>query len=359
MRIWSLLLGTLIGAVLSGCTGTSFGSLPTEMPSSAAFRPPLSPAWAQPVGTKRLRLGERIVRETPTGGIYGADYTGVSTYPGGFVAGYSGANEGNGPPACTIPAVRVNGIAVDPAGDLVVPVYGTNYQNQVNVYRGPGLCGPLIGSALETSGNYPVAVASLDARTGKIVVAENNPATNAADLVVCTLAAGCGTPLTRPNAMGGTLGVALAKNGDCWMSAEEFFYYNPPGAATLGYFKHCRGPGKAAKGYRNPYDGGLFIDKQGNLGAIDYLDGALYVYKGCSRVCRLIGGPFPLQATDSFGAGLNQAGNELAVADYTDPSIDVYAYTSTSLTYLYSINNGLAFQYSQVRGAAFSPSNKQ
>ena len=270
MRMWSILFGTVVGAVLSGCTGASFGSPPTETPSSAALRPPLIPAWAQPAGTKRLRLGERIVRKATTGGIYASDYVSPNSYYGGFVAGYSGSNKRNKRPACTIFAPFVEGIGVDPAGDLMVPAnFGASYDS-INVYQGPGLCGPLIGSVLETSGNGPFAVASLNAATGKIVVAENN-SYKAGDLVVCTLAGGCGNQLTRPNVKGNAFGVAVAKNGDCWMSAEEYQYYNPPGSATLAYFRGCSGKGKTATGYENPYDGGLFIDKQGNLGAISLL----------------------------------------------------------------------------------------
>jgi hypothetical protein len=353
-----MLLGTVTGAVLSGCTATSFGSPPTETPSNRALQAPLIPAWAQPAGAKRLRLGERIVREAKKGGIYASDGFSPNTYYGGFVAGYSGSNEGNGPPACTISAESVEGIGVDRAGDLIVPAYFGGSQNAVNVYQGPGLCGPLIGSVVETSGNGPMAVASLNAATGKIVVAEDSYATSAGDLVVCTLAAGCGTPLTRPDALGGAFGVAVAKNGDCWMSAEPYRYYNPSGAATLAYFKHCSGKGKTATGYKNPYYGGLFIDKHRNLGAISLTDGALYVYKGCNPVCTLIGGPFALQGT-SVGAGLNKAGNELAVSDFTNQAVDIYAYTPTSLTYRYSISNGLTFYMSAVTSAAFSPSNEQ
>lgn len=355
MRMWSMLLGTVIGAVLSGCMGTGFGSPPTETPSNGALAPPLVPAWAQPIGTKRLHLGEKIVRDAKGGGIYASDFI------GGFVAGYSGSDKRNKPPACTITVEQPGVIDVDPADNLIVPgSLGTGYyQPSIIVYQGPGLCGPLIGSVPDTTGNQPRAVASLNARTGKIVVAESNPSTNAGDLVVCTLAAGCGEPMRRPKIKGGTLGVAVAKNGDCWMSAEELQgSYNPPGAAALAYFRHCQGRGKTATGYKNPYYGGLFIDTQGNLGAVDLYDGTLYVYKGCNPVCMLIGGPFALQGL-SVGAGLNRAGNKLAVADFGNQAVDIYAYTPTSLTYLYSINNGLLFSASAVFGAAFSSSNKQ
>jgi hypothetical protein len=191
------------------------------------------------------------------------------------------------------------------------------------------------------------------------VVAENNDSESHGKVVVCTLAKGCGEPLTRPNIQGNALGVALAKNGDCWLSAEENQYYNPSGAATLAYFKHCSGKGKTATGYQNPYFGSLFFDKHGNLGAISAIDGALYVYKGCNPACTLVGGPFALQGI-SVGAGLNKAGNELAVGDLSNEAVDIYAYTPTSLTYLYSINNGLTgFSESSVSGAAFSPASEQ
>ena len=59
------------------------------------------------------------------------------------------------------------------------------------------------------------------------------------------------------------------------------------------------------------------------------------------------------------GKGLNKAGNELAISDVADAAVDIFAYTPTSLTYPYSIDNGLVFGGSIAFAAAFSPSNEQ
>ncbi len=337
MRTWSMLLATIVGIALSGCTGASFGSPPTEASPGSALGP-----------------GERA-GHGPKRGIYASDYYGATGGPG-FVNGYAGADKGNKPASCTISTPGVQSIGTDPAGDLIASSSVSLYEYSVSVYRGPDLCGSLIGSV--TLSQFPRAVASLNAQSGKIVVAEENEYLAAGNLVVCTLAKGCGAPLTRPDMKGGTDGAAIAPNGDCWISGEQLETYNPPGAAVLGYFKGCHGSGKTAKGYKNPYYGGLFIDNKGNIGAIDFNDGALYVYKGCNPVCTLIGGPFTLQG-QSIGAGLNKAGDELAVGDFANQAIDVYAYSPTKLTYLYSVNNGLSYPRSAVISAVFSPSNDE
>jgi len=366
MRLWLVLLATVFGAVLSSCASMGSASPPAETPSNDAFALPAVLGEAQPVGVERLRLDERIVQQTEGGGIYASDYFSPTSgsYPEGFVAGYSGSNKGNRPPVCTIPAGYVEGVGVDPTGNLMVPAYfggSSSGSFLINVYQGPGVCGSLIGSVPITSdaAGYPKAVASLNARTGKIVVAyPANQRPSFGELAVCALATGCGPPMTLPSIKGWAFGVALAKNGDCWMSAEKRANYDPPGVAVLAFFKNCSPPGRAAKGYKNPYYGGLFIDNKGNIGALDLNDGTLYVYNGCNPDCTLVGGPFTLKGS-SVEAGLNKEGTKLAVGDNAIQAVDIYAYTPTSLTYLYSISNGLTFKNSSVISGAFSPSNAQ
>jgi hypothetical protein len=144
-------------------------------------------------------------------------------------------------------------------------------------------------------------------------------------------------------------GVALAANGDCWMTSEDSASLS---SATLTYFAGCKGSGEVAKGWKNAYYGGLFFDKSGNLVSIDFDTPALWVYKGCDPDCTLVGGPFPLEG-DSFYGNLNAKGTQLVLGDSQYGQVDVYRYTPTSVTYQYSFNHGLNAS-DNVEAAGFS-----
>ena len=111
----------------------------------------------------------------------------------------------------------------------------------------------------------------------------------------------------------------------------------------MTYFAKCKGAGVAATGYQNTSPGGLDIDSAGNLVAIDTSAnniGALLIYSGCKPACTLVGGPFPLHG-ETFWGHLNQKSTAFATANYVAGEIDVYQYSTTALTFLYSFSNGL------------------
>ncbi len=251
-------------------------------------------------------------------------------------------------PACTVKGGNYPGpVAVDAAGDLVASAGGSR---SVTVYKGPRMCGPELGSLSDPYGQ-PADVASNDAATGTIAVANIFDTSGAGSISICKLAGGCIKNLTNAN-MYEVAGVAMTNNGDCWASAT-----NSLGTATLTYFKKCSGSGMAATGYKNVYYGGLDIDSQGNLVAIDAFSPALWVYKGCNPACAMVGGPFPLLDDCVFGH-LNEQSTTFACGDYVLGQIDVYYYSPTSLTYWYSFNNGLGVS-DDVSGVAYNPRSRQ
>ncbi|MBV9332437.1 MAG: hypothetical protein JO146_00365 [Candidatus Eremiobacteraeota bacterium] len=286
----------------------------------------------------------------------------VNQFYGSGVLAYQNKNTGNNPPFCSLPTgigSDVNGIAADNAGNIITPV-AVNYSGQkaVEIWSGPqsgSACGTMVASILDPYGQ-PSDAASFNSLTGTIAVSnifDNSGA--AGSISLCTVAGGCTVNLTNSTTMYKVAGVALATNGDCWASAE-----NTSGIATLTYFAGCTGGGVQATGFMNVDYGGLSIDKNGNLVSVDKNPNGtsqLWVYSGCNPACTLVGGPFPLQGLSVFGA-VNGQSMAFVAGDQTNAAADIYYYTPVSLTYYYSITNGISAS-GKIEGVAFNPPSKQ
>jgi hypothetical protein len=267
-------------------------------------------------------------------------------------------------PRCTVSTgngAYVNGIAVDPKGSLIVPLGGPE---SIAVYRGPNMCGPEGGSFSDPYGQ-PSDAASMNAITGTIAVANIvGQGSSAGNIAICSLKAGCTKELTNPNVVGYAGGVAMAGNGDCWLTSDRFgsYYIYPP---AMTYWKGCTGSGEAVTGYQNKGYGSISIDSHGYLVSLDlgsyYQNSQLWVYKGCNPNCALVGGPFPLHGREVYG-GLNQKADAYGVTEYSGASYpytltDIYKYSPKHVTYKYSFRNFLGGDSPE--GFAFSPSPKR
>ena len=228
MRLLSTALSAAIAAALfAGCSsrgfqpgtpgpGTDGRPAQSYVDSRGRFHPKRAyPATAIPQGVVATRAQELRVRvasgaeqRAAEGGIYG------STFYAATINGYPHKNTANGPPTCSLPGSYVNSIADDGKGNLIDPDGGTR---TIVVYKGPGLCGPKIGS-IEDPDGQPSDAASNNALTGKIAVGNIfgnwvGPPQDAG-ISICSLSAGCTSFLQNPN-MYEIAGVAMAKNGDC------------------------------------------------------------------------------------------------------------------------------------------------
>jgi hypothetical protein len=338
----------LVFAFLASCSAGS------NVPSAPAYQPvSVMPQWIHPYTSVLSELQQPFVYESSLkAGIYAAEFDGPD------VLGYHNPNRHDLKAACRIRALAVNGFSVDSEGNLIVPSGATDKAGDttVSVYSGPDLCGKRRGSFRDPYGEASDA-ASLNAVKGTIVVAniEENINNKAGNIALCTLAKGCKEKLTSPTITYYAGGVALAKNGDCWITSEKDASFS---GARLTFFKGCKGSGKGAILFRNRYYGGLIVDKAGNLVSIDCgcFDNSpmLWVYKGCDPKCRRIGGPFKLKGVSLYG-GLNAAGDELAVGDEGYGQVDVYRYGPKKLIYEYSFNKGLGQPSLLVEAAGFSP----
>ena len=334
----SALSTALAVALLAGCTaGTLSPPTTADQPATAI------PRWMQPAGVRILPPAPIVYQSMPKYGIYASEVYGSD------LLAYRNPNTQNHAPICELYAEYVNGFSIDGKANVLLP---TAYPDEVSVYKGPALCGKSIGSFTDPYGQASDAV-SADAATGEIVVGdiEASGSNKVGNIAICTLAKGCTRELKSPHITGYGGGVALAKNGDCWMSSENNASFS---SATLTYFKGCKGSGKAAHGWKNGYYGGLIVDKQGHLISIDFESAQLWVYRGCNPVCRIVHGPFALQGTSFYG-NLNAKGDELALGDNQFGQVDVYKYGTTKLTYAYSFSNGLSASQA-VEAAGFTPS---
>jgi hypothetical protein len=357
---------TASAALLAGCSGNLSSGTPSTPSVTGATQSYFSNGRYMPVWSKSASLIPASLRPTgrmplhgqsgplvqktgssSTGGIYVSEFYGTQIY------GYPHNNMSNGAPTCTIllgTQTEPQGIAADNAGNLIVPEGYPNLSAQVHVYAGPNLCGPEIGSFQDTYGQ-PEDASSTNASNGKIAVGNMFDTNGAGSISICTIAGGCTANLTNSN-MYEVAGVLMDKAGDCWASAAT-----QSGTATLTYFKHCSGNGQAATGFQNKYYGGLDIDKDKNIVAISSFDAKLYVYKGCKPACTQVGGPYSLQGQTMFGH-LNKQSMIFAAADYQYGQIDVYQYSTSGITYIYSFNNGLNAT-DMVEGVAESPRSER
>ena len=320
-------------AFLAGCSAGNSAAL---APSTTADAPASAiPQWMQPAGARLLPPAPMTddaapMVAKPKYGLYASEVYGSD------VLAYHNPNTHNRGPVCKVYSAYVNGFSVDGKGNLLLP---TAYPDEVSVRKGPGLCGKLLGSVVDYGqaercgqlrrrrrrdrrGQYPGERQQESRQHRRLHPGERLHASAS----------------QGPHITGYGGGVALARNGDCWMSSEDDGSFSH---ATLTYFKGCKGAGKAAKGWKNAYYGGLIIDKQGHLISVDFETPALWVYRGCNPVCRVVHGPFSLEGTSFYG-NLNAKGDELALGDNQFGQVDVYKYSPTKLTYAYSFNRGLS-----------------
>jgi hypothetical protein len=274
-------------------------------------------------------------------------YVSENLSSGPDVFGYPNHNRSNGRPICTEDATSTYDIAVDGKGNLIVP----DSYDTVTIFKGPKMCGRKLGSFHTIwSTDYPVDATSPNAANGTIAVGViQDEGSGVGSIELCSLKNNCKTNLVNGSNMNEVFAVAMSKRGDCWASSAT--------PTALTYFKDCSGSGRTATGYENQSTGGLDIDKYGNLVSLSETSAQVYVYSGCNPACKLIGGPFALQGQALYGH-LNEGSSQLATADYQHGQIDIYKYTPTSITYMYSFNNGLSTSASRV-GVAYDPRSKE
>jgi hypothetical protein len=270
-------------------------------------------------------------------------YVSIDTIGSTEVFGYKQRNKSNDPRFCTPPfsVSAPYGIAVDGTGNLITSNLVSQSQQtwSIIIGQGPNMCGAKAATISDPHG-YPRDFSSANALTGTIAVANDLAGLGGtASIMLCTVSGGCTTFLTNPE-MNRVFGVAMDNHGDCW--GDGFDY---SGAVNLTYFAGCAGQGVQCTGFTNTFFSGIDIDKSGNLVTAEETPGTgrpshINVYKGCTAACTL------LSSTETIGFAeylkLNKLNTTLAASDVTNQQIDIYRYSPSGITYLYSFNNGLS-----------------
>ena len=240
-------------------------------------------------------------------------------------------------------------IATDKDGNLLIP-FGEDGAG-LTIYAGPGMCGreiARIGSPSFEPG-YAVDAASLNVRTGKIVIALEPPFSLQGGVLACRFTGACSeilpTSYSEPN---GAMAVAIDSAGDCWAVAELENVSRSGYDTALVYFQHCEAPGVKATGWINASGGGIDVDQAGNL--ISVSSGSpsqLYVYRGCKPGCQKIGGPFNLLHEATYG---HVSRDNALFASTGGGFVDVYDYGQNTLKHRFSFHAA-----ANSSGVAFSP----
>lgn len=354
MRLFSVAVCTGVAvALLAGCSGT--GSSPSNssiMPGGASKISHLghhgTPLMAAiPKFLHAPRKGHLIWNAAAAKGQYTQEFFATSNN----VLGYPKNNSGNGPSTCSeSTGTNVNGIGVDPAGNLIVP----NAFGGVQVYSGPGQCGPLMATIPDSLGQAADG-ASRNAASGTIVVGHAN-----GTVAACTVSGTSGTcnQLTAPNLALGFTQVAMDGAGNCYANGFDTI----SGLPSLWYWTGCSGTGIEDTGYSASATGGLDVDNQGNVVAVAQgAPSTVTVYSGCATgACTILTGPTNLNGSgDAVYCHLGKQNERYACGDASTGSVDVYSYLPTRTpTYMYSYNNGLTSSLIVEVGLFAPPSRK-
>ena len=149
-------------------------------------------------------------------------------------------------------------IAVDPKGNLIVPIGSTE---TVNVYQGPNMCGTGTRSLSDPYGQ-PSDVATMNALTGTIVVGNIvGSRSYGGNIAICTLKGGSKGSRHNPTSSDTLAAWPWPRTGDCWATSNRFASHVPRLPADddlLG--KGCTGSGEAVTGYQNKAYGSISID---------------------------------------------------------------------------------------------------
>lgn len=349
----SALCATVAAAILGGCAG-NLSSPSASLPNagSAASRPvSVADGLIPPHGLVVLHsLTDPDIMppkaKKPTGGLYVSQFEQTELY------GFAAVNKANKGPICTVGGIQyVNGVGVDGKGNLMIPDASSSY---LRLYKGPGMCGKSINVIADTYGQLS-DVSSPDSVTGTIALANIfDTSKTPGSISVCNLKNGCTSNLTN-SAIYEAGGVAMANNGDCWISASGV--ESGGTSPSIVYFKGCTGAGAVAKGIKNKSYGGLDIDNKGNLVSVDSNSATVYIYSGCNPTCKFVGGPFKLHGMSFFGK-LNSANTQYAMCDLANYDVDVYSYSTKGLKYEYSFSKDLSESGIPI-GIAYNPRSKQ
>jgi len=249
----------------------------------------------------------------------------VGQFSGTPVQEYRENNKRNRPPLCSLPGQSVNGIAVDPAGNLWVPSGTGGGQGYTQEYA------PNCGAAglKVTDPNGQPADVGFDSK-GNIYIMNIFDAAGAAGTVNIYNASGTLTGSLSDPSFSELIGIATDSKDDIFVSNRQ-----SNGNANVVEFPGGQMPGTVLTGIVLGLPGAPQFDRADDLIITDWNALTLNIYAP-----PYTGSPAvkPMHGL-SLWCPLSHNEKRLSCADLGNGSVDVYSYPSA--TYLYSYTNGL------------------
>jgi len=252
-------------------------------------------------------------------------YLFVSQFAGNPVQEYHLNNRKNGPAVCSLSGTSINGIAVDPAGNLWVPNGTGGGQGYTQEYA-PNCGAPLLKV---TDPNGQPADVGFD-RQHHVYILNIFDANGVAGSINVYDRTGSLVRSLTNSTFNELIGIATDSHNNVFVSNRD-----AQGNATVVEFARGKMPGKLLGGIVLGLPGAPTLDRSDNLIITDWNNYTLNVYAppytGAPTVTPMAGlslwCPLDRQETHLFCADLGG-------------TVDVYAYPSG--TYAYSFNNGLS-----------------
>ncbi|MGB8964451.1 MAG: hypothetical protein WCB99_02310 [Candidatus Cybelea sp.] len=322
---------TVLGAVawlslinLAGCAGgmstvaPSGGTQPQFTVARSGAVSPIPPGMRTAAGG-----GRQSFTEHPSGRRGGDLY--VGQFSGTPVQEYPLQNKKNGPPLCSLSGESVNGIAVDPAGNLWVPSGTGGGQGFTQEYAPH--CGKPMLKITDNDGQP--ADAGFDSHRNVYILSifGKSGASGSVDVYNST-----GTLLRNlsDSTFSELIGIATDSHDNVFVSNRQ-----SNGDANVLEFRHGKMPGAVLGAITLGLPGAPQLDKSNNLIITDWDALTLNVYAppytGSPTVTPMVG--------LSLWCPLDRKETHLYCAN-TSGSVDVYDYPSG--THAYSFTNGLS-----------------
>ena len=312
---------------LAGCSGSAQPQLPSAASSLSLSRFASMDDHAPASGANSAGALVFVDPATVKGQIFVSAYNSSSSTP---VNDYNANNNKNKGTICQITSVGegINAMGVDGADELWVPQGLDPKSGVADIVSYAPNCGAQ-GVTLSDSKGQPAGIGFASDGTRYV----NNilgPSSSAGNVAVYAKGKTKPSRYLTNSAIFYANGIGVDSKGNVYLS---FFTQ----ASTTGVMEFAGGqmPGKVLKNVKNGAPGAIAFDKSDNLIITDDSAVTLNVYAPPYTKAPKT---YPLQG-HSPQCSLNKAQTNLACADKTNTSVDVYSYPAGK--YLYSFNNGL------------------
>jgi hypothetical protein len=302
--------------------GTARHAALERLAFSVARSGAVSPVPAELVAGARVRGALTIATKRARG----RGFTYVSQYSGTPVQEYHLQNQSNGAPVCTLPGEAVNGVGVDPRGDVWVPSGTGGGQGYTQEYG--RTCGDAKRKIVDPNGQP--ADAGFD-RKGDVYILSIFGRSGAPGSVDVYNAKGALIRSLTDPTFNELIGIGTDSHDNVFVSNRE-----SNGVATVEEFPGGKMPGTLLGNVSLGLPGAPELDKNDNLIITDWNAYTLNIYAPPYTGAPIVTAMQGL----SLWCSLDRGERLLSCANLGTGAVDVYEYPGA--TYEYSYDNGLS-----------------